>query len=200
VWFLLFGGRLFRTDRAMLGFVAAIVVSNSFYWFAGGPDFGARYWYLVILPLAVLTVSGLRRLEARVAEPGRARALVLALTGLALVTFVPWRATDKYAGFRGMTAEPRRLAERVELGRSLVLVHGRRHPEFASAAAYNPLDLEADAPVWAWDRDAETRRALIEHYADRTIWLVGPESEGGAWTVLAGPATAAEALAWEDDR
>ena len=197
VWLLLFGGRLYRKDRAMLGFVAAIVVSNSFYWFAGGPDFGARYWYLVILPLTVLTVSGLRRLEARVEQPSRAAALVLALTGLALVTFVPWRATDKYDGFRGMNADVRRLAERTDFGRSLVLVHGRRHPEFASAAVYNPLDLEADAPIYAWNRDSETRRALIEHYADRTIWLVGPDEQAGGWTVLRGPATAEVALTWE---
>jgi len=197
VFLLLLAGKPYRKDRAMLGFIAAIVIANSFYWYAGGPDFGARYWYLIIVPLIVLTVSGLRVLEHRIREPARVRAAVLAVTAFALLAFVPWRAMDKYSGFRGMNAGIRRLAARTHFGRSLVLVHGRRHPEFASAAVYNPLDLEADAPIYAWDRDPATRRALIEHYRDRTIWLVGADPESGRWFVSRGPGTADDASSWE---
>jgi len=184
--FLLVGGRCDRKDRAMLAFAAAIVLSNSFYWFAGGPDFGARYWYLVILPLVVLSVGGLRALEARVAEPARARALVCLLVALAWLAWVPWRAADKYRGYRGMHPVVRALDRELHFGRSLVLVQGERHPEFASAAVYNPLDWEADAPVYAWDKDEVTRRELLEHYRDRPVWVV---SEGGA---ASGPFAAEE--------
>jgi len=197
VLFLLAAGKLYRNDRALLAFVLAIVVANSFYWFSGGPDFGARYWYLAIVPLVLLSVAGLRALEARTSEPARARALVCALVVLAWLTWVPWRALDKYRGYRGMTASARELAAELDLGRCLVLVRGERHPDYASAAVYNPLDLEADAPVFAWDRDAETRQRLLEHYRDRAVWVLeGRRDERGGvrYEVVQGPVTAEELL------
>jgi hypothetical protein len=197
VLFLLAAGRLYRLDRALLCFIAAIVLSNSFYWFSGGPDFGARYWYLVIVPLVLLSVSGLRALEARTAEPARARLLVAALVVLAWLTWVPWRALDKYREYRGMTPHARQLAAELDLGRCLVLVGGERHPDYASAAVYNPLDLEADAPIFAWDRDAVTRRRLLEHYRDRPVWVFEPgrDARGGVrYEVVLGPVPAEELL------
>lgn len=193
VLFLLLGGKLYRADRALAAFALAIVLANSFYWFSGGPDFGARYWYLVIVPLVLLSVSGLRALEARVAEPARARALVLVLVSFAWLAWVPWRAVDKYHRYRGMDPGIRALAAQHDFGRSLVLVRGRRHPDYDSAAVYNPLDLEADAPIYAWDRSPGVRTELIEHYADRDVWLVvGPASSStGRWKILDGPVPAA---------
>ena len=43
----------------MLAVIAVIVGLHCFYWFSGGPDFGARYWYLVLIPCIVLAVRGL---------------------------------------------------------------------------------------------------------------------------------------------
>jgi hypothetical protein len=169
---LFLAGRLDAKDRALAGFAAAVVVANGFYYFAGGPDFGARYWYLAILPLVVLSASGLRALEARTGDPARAQAFALLLCAAAWLTWVPWRAADKYYGYRGMHPVARELDRRLHFGRSLVLVQGERHPELAGAAAYNPLDWEADAPVYAWDKDAATRRELLEHYRDRPVWTI----------------------------
>jgi hypothetical protein len=179
VWFLLFASRWSRADKLMLAFVGAIALVHAFYWFAGGPDFGARYWYLVILPLAWLTASGMRALETRLAQPARARALVAALVAMAWTTWIPWRAVDKYWGYRGMNGSIARAVRGQTLGRSLVLVAAaERFPGYANAAVLNPLDLEGDAPIFAWAKDVEVTRRLLEHYSGRPVWwlAIAPET------------------------
>src|SRR4029077_9687084 len=60
---ILFSGTMRRSDYLMLAVIVAVVGTYSFYWFSGGPDFGARYWYLILVPCIALTVSGIRFLE-----------------------------------------------------------------------------------------------------------------------------------------
>jgi 4-amino-4-deoxy-L-arabinose transferase-like glycosyltransferase len=197
VFFLLAGGRLYRKDRAMLVYVAAVVGPHFCYWFAGGPDFGARYWYPVIFPLVLLTVSGLRALEARLERPVLARAFLYLAVSIAWLTWVPWRAVDKYRDYRGMAPDVRALASEHDFGRSLVLVQGERHPDYASAAVYNPLDLEADAPIYAWDANPTARREVLEHYRDRPVWTIRGTRDGGrfaGYEVVSGPVSAEELL------
>jgi hypothetical protein len=124
---------------------------------------------------------------------GRLYAAVAALAVMSLVTFVPWRALDKYHNFRGMRPGVTALAEAHGFGSSLVLVRGSQHPDFDSAMVYNPLDLHAEAPIYAWDRDPETRRKLLLAYAGRPVWLVnGPSITGRGFEVVAGPLAAAD--------
>jgi hypothetical protein len=192
---LLRGIRRRPADLWMILAALAIAGIHSFYWFSGGPDFGARYWYLALVPLLALAGRGLEEAallaRARSGRPGagtRVGAAALALSLAALIVFVPWRAADRYVGYRGMRPDIRRLAEQYDFGTSLVLVRGRRHPDYASAATYNPLDLFADAPVYAWDRGPEARRRLAEAYPDRTVWIVdGPTVTGDGYRVVAGP-------------
>jgi len=193
-----FAGRITRTDWAMLGVVAAVILVHSFYWFSGGPDFGARYWYLIVVPSVVLTVRGIQTLEEKLAadraapQRPRADAGVALLAGIlavgSLVTFVPWRAMDKYHDYRGMRPGIVSLAEQNGFGRSLVLIRGDRHPDYASAATYNPLDLQADEPIYAWDRDAVVRARVLAAYPDRPVWTVdGPCVTGRGYEVTGGP-------------
>jgi hypothetical protein len=82
------------------------------------------------------------------------------------------------------------LAGTEGFGRGLVLVRGRRFPDYASAAAYNPPDPGADAPLYAWDRDPAARRAVVEAFPDRPVWVVeGPSLTGGGYRVIGGPLT-----------
>ncbi|MGD8277922.1 MAG: glycosyltransferase family 39 protein, partial [Gemmatimonadota bacterium] len=67
---LLAWGRLRRPDRLMLIAGLGVVVAHAFYWFNGGPDFGARYWYLVLLPCLVLAVRGIQTVGERLASRG----------------------------------------------------------------------------------------------------------------------------------
>ncbi len=202
----LFGlaGRWTRGDRLLL--VIAGTVFGAYYlnYFSGGPDFGGRYWYLMIVPLVAYAARGLDTLARRsTREPALAadrRGRTLLLTGVlclgALTAFVPWRGFDKYHDYLGMNAGIPRLAREHQFGRSLVLVRGREMPDYASAAIYNPLDLTADAPIYAFEKTAELRARLLAAYPDRPVWVLeGPSLAGGNYRVLAGPLTAEQAAA-----
>lgn len=197
--------RLRKTDLAMLGVIGLVVAVYGLYWFSGGPDFGPRYWSLILFPCVALTARAVpvvgRLLRPRADGPGgedgaapvgARRGIVrgVLVTGLAAfaatATFVPWRAVDKYHHFRGMRPDVRAMAERRGFGDdALVLVRGERWPDYSSAAVYNPLDLRAPEPVYAWDRGPEVRREVLAAYPDRTVWVVeGPTLTGDGYRVV----------------
>jgi hypothetical protein len=195
---LLVSGRLVPADYKMLAAILGIFGAMSLYWFSGGPDFGARYWFLMIVPLVALTARGVEVAGSADAGDSRgfpvrlARSLAVAaiLSAMSLVTFVPWRAIDKYHHYRGMRPDVRTITERLSLGRVLVLVRGNRHPDFASAAAYEPPRLEAAVPVYAWARDPQITARTIAAFPDRPVWLLeGPSITGAGYKVVQRPPT-----------
>jgi hypothetical protein len=190
-----------RSDYLMLGVIAAICGIYSLYWFSGGPDFGARYWYLILVPCIVLTVRGLQCLERRCesgpagsAEHGtRVLVAVLCLCMLALMNYFPWRAIDKYHHYLHMRPDIRFLSDDYRFGKSVVLIRGDSHPDYASAWVFNPLDPSADAPVYAWDRSPRVRTEVLQAYPERPIWLVdGPSITHNGYKVISGPLPAHE--------
>ena len=200
-------GGLVRGDRLLLTITGAIFTAYYFNYFSGGPDFGGRYWYLMIVPFVALTARGLDRVAARMggvptesaAHRGRVIGGIALLLLGGLTVFVPWRALDKYHHYRGMQPGLSDLAAERRFGRSLVLIRGRETPDFASAAVENPLDLRAAVPLYAWDRGAAVRDSLAVVYADRPVWVVdGPSRTGAGYAVVAGPITAAELAALAD--
>jgi hypothetical protein len=91
-----------------------------------------------------------------------------------------------------MRPDVRVLAQDYHFGRSLVLVRGEQFPDYASAAVYNPLNLQANAPVYAWDRDRAVHDQVLQVYADRPVWIVeGPTITHAGFRVAAGPLKAA---------
>jgi hypothetical protein len=197
--------RLTRPDWAHVIVVLTIAGVHSLYWFSGGPDFGARYWFLIIVSCVALAARGVEEVGASLsgATPGErertaglphATRAALALSCVTLLVFFPWRAADKYYHYRNMRPDVPRLAAAHGFGRSLVFVRGRRHPDYASAAAYNPLDLNADVPLYAWGVSPAARAEALRVYADRPVWILdGPTRSGSGFRVVAGPLTAAEA-------
>jgi hypothetical protein len=194
---LLFAGRLQRNDYVMLAVLAAVVGAYSLYWYSGGPDFGARYWYLTLIPLIALAIRGVEFLEWKLRFASATPVLVgvLALGVMSLINYLPWRAIDKYHHYLRMRPDIPRLAQTYGFGKSLVLVRGDSHPDYASAWIYNPLDLHADVPLYAWDRDEDTRTRLLKAFPDRRVWIVeGPSITQGSFRVVAGPLSANELL------
>jgi 4-amino-4-deoxy-L-arabinose transferase-like glycosyltransferase len=185
-----------RRDGLMFGILGITWAAMSLYWFSGVPDFGARYWYPVIVPLAVLTVRGISAAAERLEELGRKPALerVWAFAVLATLVGLPgvmvWRSLDKYPDYRGLRADVRQLEKQHNFGRSLVFVRGERWPDYSSAFPFNPpaLGSSASGPIYAWDAGPEARRRVIAAYQDRPVWLVeGPSVTRDGFRVVMGP-------------
>jgi hypothetical protein len=125
----------------------------------------------------------------------RVVAAVLSLCILTVLNFFPWRAIDKYFHYLRMRPDIRYMAKEHRFGRSLILIRGERYPDYASAAIYNPLDLRADAPVYAWDRNPEVRTKIIKAYWDRPVWFVdGPTVTREGFKMTSGPVSPSQLL------
>jgi hypothetical protein len=179
VW-LAFGlGRWRRGDALLLALVATFVLGYSTYWFSGGPDLGARYWYPLLIPLAALTARGAQmasvELQARgVSHAGaRVSALILAATVGAAVTTVPWRAATKHYRYRGISGEIRELAASQRFEHALVFVQSDpNRRDYASAFVLNPWTLDDPATIYAFDAGPAHRAAVVAHFSDRQVWVI----------------------------
>jgi hypothetical protein len=183
---LVFAGKIEKRDWLALILMIAIVGVYSLYWFNGGPDFGARYWYLILIPLLLLTIRGIQ-FAGTILPDTRLLFALGALCALTLINYMPWRATDKYYHYLNMSPDILTLARANNFGTSIVLIRGASHPDYASAWIYNALDWRGDAPVYAWARDEQMCRQVIQAYADRPLWLVeGPSIAKGGYRVAVG--------------
>ena len=192
-----------KNDYVMFAVIACIIGIHTFYWFGGGPDFGARYWYLVLLPCVVLTVRGMQHLAEKFRTDRipdsfayfKCTVFVMVLCFLTLVNYFPWRAIDKYFHYRGQRPDIRYLEREYNFGKSLVLINGKRHIDYSSAAVFNPVNFEDDRPIYAWDKSPEIRKKLLENYSDRDVWIVnGPSITRKGFEVIGGPIHASELL------
>jgi hypothetical protein len=173
--------RLNRAELMMVAALLSVIGIHSFYWFSGGPDFGARYWFLIIIPCAVLAARAVEWLSGTHFSVGggehepRIFAMAAALSFAAVATFIPWRAVDKYHHYRRMRPGIEELARRENFGRALVLIRGARHPDFASAFPYGALSRGGDGPVYAWEKTSAIGAAARAAFPDRPVWVVnGP--------------------------
>ena len=206
ITFFIFSRNVRRKDLWAFAVIATIVGGYSLFWYHGGPDFGARYWFLCIIPLIALTVSSIEWLGVEIKETSergnatspRALLSVLVLCLASLLSYLPWRVLDKYYHYLGMQPGIVRLSHDNKFGRSLVLIRGDEHPDYQSTWIYNPVNFEGDAPIYAFDKNGQIETELIRAYSDRPIWIVdGPTRANGNYKVVKGPLSANELLAEE---
>jgi len=173
-------------DRLMWGLLLSTIAGLNLYWFAGGADFGARYWYLVILPCVVLTIRGAQALSSKTQEagmppgaPSRVWALVALAAAAGMATLLPWRGLDKYWHYRGTSAAVRRLATQQGFGRSLVIINGLPWPEYACASYLNPAVLSPDyeGPVFALPSGTESLQRVLAAFPERPVHILHPAPE-----------------------
>ena len=182
-------------DWIFLAVILVIVAGHSLYWFSGGPDIGARYWYQILVPLVVLTVRGVQILQQRLIQRGatkraalRVVAFVAVASLVASINVMPWRSLSKYYNYRGMSADVNRLARSHNFGHSLVFIQSRHDEDYASALVFNPPTLESSGTIYALDAGAHHREVLKKHFPDRPVWYVGRSSKDeDRMRVLAGP-------------
>ena len=193
---LLFARGARGSDFPMMFTIVAVMGALSFYWFSGGPDFGARYWYLTIVPLAALSARGIeflkevleRAVPQGALDGARVHLAVVVLCGLTLINYLPWRAIDKYFHYLGMRPDIGLLSEEYDFRESLVFVRGGRFPDYMAAALYNPIDLSSASTLYVWDRGPALRARLIEAYPKRQVWVVnGPTVTGRGFQVVQRP-------------
>ncbi len=197
-------GRWTRSDRIMVSVCLAVLIAYFLNYFGGGPDFGARYWHLMALPLIALSARGMSLIltgaPSTTEGAGRAGMTLLLLLTSALFLFLPWRATNKYHHYRGMRGDLRQMASDPTFDHSLMLIQGKEMPDYESAIPYSTIDL-LHGPIFAWDRSPEVRSRLLDSFSDRTVVIVsGPSRTGGPYTVVAGPLTVGEARAYGGPR
>lgn len=204
VTFLVVSGSVSKKDLRALFTIAAVVGIYGLFWYHGGPDFGARYWFLCIIPLIALTVNGIRWVTGTINKVTGAGStydarVVLAVALLCVTTltvYIPWRASDKYFAYLGMHPRIQQLSQEHNFGRSLVLIRGSEHPDYQSAWIYNPLNFEGDAPIYAYDKTPEVRAELLKTYSDRKVWIVdGPSIANGEYRINQGPLDTQKLLA-----
>lgn len=193
-------GSLRKKDLWAIAAVAGVVSGFSLFWFNGGPDLGARYWFLVIIPLVALTVRGIEWLSENLNGSGKSAShlnprLIIAVAALclmSLVNYFPWRSFDKYYNYLEMRPDLPQLARQHNFGKSLVLIRGvYEQADYRSGWVYNPVNFEGDAPLYAWDKNPDLRRRLLEAYPERPVWIVeGPTLTGGAYRIVRGPLNA----------
>lgn len=187
--------RRWGTDAMLIAWIATVMVVHAFYWFAGGPDFGARYWYLILVPGLVLVARGLQMVAAELngqypGSRGWHRALAVAgiIALVSVTTFLPWRSLDKYRGYRGMQPGIARLVP--QLGNGLVFVNAHRHPDYHSVVLQNPIVLRDDRPVFVRAPNLAVADSVVDAYPNRPIWIVdGPSVIDRGFEVRAGPLT-----------
>ena len=192
-------GSISKKDIWAVIVIASVVGAYSLFWYHGGPDFGARYWFLCIIPLVALTVRGAEWLSQGGGNTGHFDLrVVLALAVicvLSLAVFIPWRISDKYYHYLGMQPGIEQLAKDRDFGRSLVIVRGSEHPDYQSAWVYNPVNFEGKDPVYAFDKNAEVYTELLRKYSDRPVWIVnGPALTGADYAIVRGPVDPSELL------
>jgi 4-amino-4-deoxy-L-arabinose transferase-like glycosyltransferase len=179
-----------KSDTAMLCVIAAVYIAYFFYYFSGGPDFGARYWFPIIIPLLAFSARGVQLLARADNRVWIAAALLAFMT---LINYLPWRAIDKYHDYLGMRPDVRMLIASPDFKHSLIFIRGVSFPDYASAAIYNPLDFQGSTAILAWERDTATTKKVAAAFPDRPIWIVdGPSRTQNGYRVVAGPFTREE--------
>jgi hypothetical protein len=101
----------------MTALIAVTIGAYGLYWFNGGFYIGPRYWFMTLVASDLfLSARGLQTAAAKLsgigAEEARQRIALPAIVmgALALVAFLPWRASEKYWNFRSFHDDYRTLA------------------------------------------------------------------------------------------
>ena len=169
---------------AMLTIIIATAVLYSLYWFYGGFYAGARYWFLMLVPLLILTALGIitcirefHRLfpEAMVAR--RVGFAVAALCLCSLFAFNSWLAFNRYPGINGHHGDYSQLARQDRFRNALVFISMESPQEYGSALWLNDFSKNSQSPIFAKDLGPASNRQVAAAYPGRKIFFVNGRSE-----------------------
>lgn len=190
-----------REDALFICIAVVIVIGQGFYWYAGA-DYGARYWYQVLVPCCVLAA---KVFSSSSDQTRRLAPAALVLSVLGVCVFVPWRAATKYLGYRGMNDAVVRLVRDCPMTNGLVLVQDATGDApfavYAAAAMLNRPDFNDPAPIFARAVSPEVTRDLHAAFPGRAVWeITVPREPWDAAHVVVRPPDAAAGCGDEGTR
>lgn len=174
-------GRKTRADWAMFALIALTIGTYGLYWFNGGFYIGPRYWFMTLWPALFLSARGLQTAAAKLsgigAEEARQRIALPAIVmgALALVAFLPWRASEKYWNFRSFHDDYRTLVASGAVNNALVFVKTDEVGDWGSAFMLNSPTL--DGTIFLRDLGPAANAAIIARYPGRAVHYVTGRSQ-----------------------
>lgn len=174
-------GKKTRADWAMYALIALTIGTYGLYWFNGGFYIGPRYWFMTLWPALFLSARGLQTAAAKLsgigAEEARQRIALPAIVmgTLALVAFLPWRASEKYSNFRSFHDDYRTLAASGAVENALVFVKTDEVGDWGSAFMLNSPTL--DGTIFLRDLGPAANAAIIARYPGHAVHYVTGRSQ-----------------------
>jgi hypothetical protein len=164
------------------------VVAYALYWFNGGFYIGPRYWFMTLFPAVFLSARGLQTAGEILGRAGVAHgretveSLVLLLALIAMISFLPWRAAERYWGFRGAHSGYRELAATGAFDNALVFVRTNSTADFGNAFALNSPNLSG--PIFLRDQGPAVNAQIIARYPGRPVKMISAEPGPGGRRVF----------------
>ncbi len=190
-------GKWTRFSLAMLTIIIATIALYSLYWFYGGYYAGARYWFLALVPLLILTALGIttcirefRRLFPDAMVAARVGVAIGFLCLCSLLVFQSWLAFNRYPDINGYHNDYSKLARQEQFQNALVFISTDSDQEYGSAFWLNDFSPQSQSPLFARDLGAASNRRAATAYPGRKIIFVDGRSNSQRHvTVTRGPLT-----------
>ncbi len=151
-------------DRLALTSIVVLGAAYNLYWFSGGPDFGPRYWFSMLVPVAWLSARGAGHLVRKLAASdtaayGRVFVVAAVLLIASLGVFVSWRIVGRYHDYRGFHSDYRDMLEAGDFSvpaasntlSPVVFVSTPSEVDYGCAFLLNQFPLSADNPIFVRD-------------------------------------------------
>jgi hypothetical protein len=190
-------GKWTRLSAAMAIIVVGTVGLYSLYWFYGGFYAGPRYWFLILVPLLILTCQGIGTCvrissrilpDAMVAQRMGAGVAFLCLCGV--FVFESWLGFNRYPEVMDHHDDYQKLAGQEQFQNSLVFIHLGDDEDYGSAFWLNDFGPNSASPLFARDLGASANRKTAAAFPDRKIFFVnGRSKESPNVTLTRGPLT-----------
>lgn len=184
-------------------FLAIICVVNlllySCYWYYGGYFIGARYWFLMLVPLIIFTTLGIRTAADKAAailptaQSHMRLGTAVGFLGLvSVLVFASWVAVNRYPGSNNYHDEYKILASQPEFRNTLVFItlpaEGGSQAEYGSAFWLNDFGPDATTPLFARDLGPLSVLEVAGNWPDREIYFVeGRENKADRIEIVRGP-------------
>lgn len=192
IWYFAKWKRIGRIEDVLFVLIGALVIGGQGLFWYSGADYGARYWYQILIPCIVLAARAL----TDVGEDWESFAMTaVVVSAIGLAVFLPWRAVTKYVGYRGMGGSVVRFLERCDMSNGLVVVgnaplSGPFH-KYSAAAFLNEPGWGSSAPVFARETTPAATERLKTAFPGRTLWHIEvPDTPDGDVVLLDAPPSA----------